>query len=266
MTHDQVSKHFEKIGARIRFREFRPRIRLFRSRRRVRPVTAPDFFSVDIRHDRRGEFFDIVHGREAPDLEVLQVVPKDQHLLLYSRDGQRFLCGHDERHWFVAAVKGRVSTVRAARQSLQPDGVREQAARFAPSVTDNRRNRVFKRQGEWFFVPAGPDFDVSADRVIRNEPIQRNGAGKPHICEELFRTGGRLVYVLGSRTLSQEEFEERRRRKPGFGRYLVPRVADPDVYVRGRVRHADHATITLVGWHRLYINGEVQTASVGYID
>ena len=31
---------------------------------------------------------------------------------------------------------------------------------------------------------------------------------------------------------------------------------NPGVYVRGRVRHADHATITLHGWHRVSMNTE----------
>jgi hypothetical protein len=41
------------------------------------------------------------------ELEVVDVDRADRHLLLLVRDGEeksKFLCGHDERHWFVAAV------------------------------------------------------------------------------------------------------------------------------------------------------------------
>jgi hypothetical protein len=34
------------------------------------------------------------------------------------------------------------------------------------------------------------------------------------------------------------------------------------VYVRGRVRHADHATIELVGWHRVVMNTEGQARAM----
>jgi hypothetical protein len=34
---------------------------------------------------------------------------------------------------------------------------------------------------------------------------------------------------------------------------------DPMVYARGRVRHPDHATITLPCWHRVVMNTETQS-------
>jgi hypothetical protein len=37
---------------------------------------------------------------------------------------------------------------------------------------------------------------------------------------------------------------------------------NPGVYVRGRVRHADHATIELVGWHRVVMNTEGQARAM----
>jgi hypothetical protein len=33
-------------------------------------------------------------------------------------------------------------------------------------------------------------------------------------------------------------------------------LRDPDLFVRGAIRHPDHATITLRGWHRVYMNTE----------
>jgi hypothetical protein len=57
----------------------------------------------------RGEFFDVrfTGGGRPVELEVVDVDRNDRHLLLLVRDGEeksKFLCGHDERHWFVAAV------------------------------------------------------------------------------------------------------------------------------------------------------------------
>ena len=34
------------------------------------------------------------------------------------------------------------------------------------------------------------------------------------------------------------------------------------VYVRGRIRHPDHATITLHGWHRVLMNTESQSKAM----
>jgi hypothetical protein len=37
---------------------------------------------------------------------------------------------------------------------------------------------------------------------------------------------------------------------------------DAVVYARGRVRHADHRTITLHGWHRVLMNTEGQSRAM----
>src|SRR5262245_10005758 len=77
-----VQKSFEAIGARIKLR---PR---------------QSSYALDVRRDKAGEYFDLSVATDAPEFQVLQAVPDDRHLLLYARDGQRYLCGHDERHWF----------------------------------------------------------------------------------------------------------------------------------------------------------------------
>src|SRR5881275_3217634 len=55
----------------------------------------------------------------------------------------KFLCGHDERHWFVAAVpeaaRG-VTGVTTAKIALQPDAVQELIARVKPKDQFRRRN------------------------------------------------------------------------------------------------------------------------------
>jgi hypothetical protein len=44
---------------------------------------------------------------------------------------------------------------------------------------------------------------------------------------------------------------------------------NPDVFVRGKVRHADHKTIVLHGWHQVFMNTEGQSRamrSVAFLD
>src|SRR6185503_16169064 len=87
------------------------------------------------------------------------------------------------------------SSVRQAMDALQPKDVRAALTRNHVSSRKRyaRKNRAFRRQGEWFFVPE-PSFVADEKLILRNEPLRR-GAGKPHVVEEIFRTGGESVYV-----------------------------------------------------------------------
>ena len=115
MTTEALCRHFSRMGARLKIQ-----VPGARQREKIR---------IDIGRDRDGEFFDLrcLAGIEP---EVLQVVPPARHLLLIVRDGQaknKFLLGHDERHWFVAAVPGdHVRDVPTAIASLRP--LRQDAA------------------------------------------------------------------------------------------------------------------------------------------
>jgi hypothetical protein len=235
------------------------------SSRQVRRGANATSFAIDIRTDRHGEYFEIAVGDEAPGFQILQVSPRERHLLLHSEDGQRFLCGHDERHWFVAPIAKPVSTVRAAKQALMPPAVWEQVKSLPPGETDNRRNAFFRRQGEWFFVPGDRDFRNPI--IFKNEFLKRAAGGKPHLCAELIREGGERVYIVGNRTYTEAEYRQRKLSEPNFDPH-GPRVmvANAEVYVRGTVRHADHATIELKGWHRVFINAEPTTSSVAFLD
>ena len=115
--------------------------------------------------NRRGEYFDITFAGEPGevDLEVIDVRLRDRHLLLLARSAgekSKFLLGHDERHWFVAAVPEAARGVTGVTMAKQ---------RFTPQQ---------RRSGSWM-------------RLAR----------------------------------------------------------DPEVYAKGAVRHADHATIVLPTWH-----------------
>ena len=109
------------------------------------------------------------------------------------------------------------------------------------------------RQGEWFFIPA-PDFVQSKeDLIFKKESIQRriipafrhihlglSASGNPHVADELIRI--------------PERDEE------------TGNVIDEIVYVRGKVRHQEHATLEFKVWHRVYLNLEIRHQFVAYVD
>ena len=259
-----LQRRFERIGARVKVNDVTNRF---------------GRAGIDIGSDDDGEFFDIrVPPGDAVEYVVTDVRPEMRHLLLMARRGdekQKFLCGHDERHWFVCAVPGRsVASVVGAMRALQPDEVRSQAARRIQRIKDRlrRRNAAFVRQGEWFFVPAPEGFAPDARLVLRNEPISRGNGSKPHTCEELFRTGGETVYVCRRHPggVSQSRYRELLGRDPAayaWGWHAMRR--DAEVYVRGRVSHKDHKTVVLAGWHRVLMNTEASAPgapSVTFLD
>src|SRR5919198_3589613 len=276
MNAKYIESRFAEMGARLNVREIASRWQMG-----DRKWIDPTDFAVDIKHDGNGEFFELrvpTHLRESLEATVLQSEPKRRHLLLIIRkmDGKpqidRFLCGHDEREWFVAAVPGGASSVRQAMDALQPKDVREALARNHVSSRKRyeRKNRAFRRQGEWFFVPE-PSLVVDEKLVLRNEPLRR-GAGKPHLVEQLFRTGGETVQVCAKHPngISEKEYHELLRVNPKAARWgwRVMR-RNPGVYARGTVRHSDHDTITLSFWHRVVMNTETQSrtmANVAFLD
>lgn len=256
-----IERHFAKIGARAKVH---PETRRSRT----------DGVTIDIGHDGEGEFFDIALARTSPaDVRVVDAQPRIRHLLLMSdqNDGKhKFLCGHDERHWFVAAVPERasVSSVKTAFDALKPVGVRqlEDQLKVKPRKRNRRRNEAFVRQGEWFFVPV-PGARVDERMIFRNEPIARGG-GKPHICEELVRQGGELVYVSPKHPQGLTEMQYRRliNRQPKLRNLQwVAQRRNPQVYVRGKVRHPDHKTIVLSGWHQVLMNTETQSVAMRHV-
>ena len=269
MNTQPIESGFARIGARVKVREIASRWDWGRGLRRRNAEC-----SMDIQRDGKGEFFELrvpTHLSEALDVTVMQSEPKQRHLLLFVRKPgdkpqlDRFLCGHDEREWFVAAVPGGASSVRQAMDALQPAPVRQALASHKVSTNKrySRKNRAFRRQGEWFFVPE-PTMMVNPKLVLRNEPLRR-GAGKPHMVEQLFRTGGETVYVSSKRPngLLPAEYKRLLKTQPGAARWgwrMMRR--DMGVYARGAVSHADHATITLPFWHRVMMNTETQSRTM----
>ncbi len=168
---------FTRIGARLKVAD-RPS-----NRRRV----GSGVISLDVQEDRDGEYFEIARSAAVGlEVAVLDVQPADRHLLLLVREGgekQKFLCGHDERHWFVAAIpeSAPVGTVLQAKEALKPSAVRvaEDREGLRAEARNRRKNAAYRRQGEWFFLPV-EGMQVDEKLVLRDEPLSRGNGGKPH--------------------------------------------------------------------------------------
>lgn len=251
---------FEKMGARVKVMSLPAHLALGAVR-------------IDVRRDKGGEYFDVRH-RSDVHVDVLDVKAHDRHLLLMTRGRDtrerrsKFLCGHDERAWFVAAVpeSARARNVQDAKDALKPPAVwaaiRERGVRA--KHRDRRRTAAFVRQGEWFFIPR-PTFKADEKLVLKDEPIRRGG-GKPHRCQFLFRTGGETVRVHqrypNGVTLAQYQVLPKHVREMRGWRTMA---RDARVYVKGAVRHGDHATVWLDVWHEVVMNTETQAAAMSHV-
>jgi len=261
-----LEKQFARIGATLVVRPMaRPN--------RWRP--NPRRYDVNVLTDpKHGEHFVISASADAPDMRVLNADPDNRHLVLHiagAEGGERFLCGHDERHWFAAAVADRVSTVRDAKRSLLPKELRD--AGLSDRTVNTRHNEVFKRQGEWFFVPinegslrARGEFGT----VLKDEPLLRNRNAKPHLCSEVVRFGGTPVVIYRGTEYTLKAWDDFLAALRASGERVTGRVLnvvkDPEVYVRGQVRHPDHATLLLRGWHRVHANAEMRSENLSFYD
>jgi hypothetical protein len=251
MSTEVLERRFAAMGARVRLVGT--------------PLGAP---SVDV----LGSTFELRFPGAGPEagVEVIDVRPADRHLLLLVRHGDeksKFLCGHDERHWFVAAVpesaRG-VTGVATAKLALQPPAVQQAAWNVRAKDRFRRRTSAFVRQGEWFFVPA-PWLDPPALSVLRDEPLSRGG-GNTHVLAHAYRRGGDTVYVnpLNPNGISEARFRRlppARQRSGGW----VPMTLDPELFAKGSVRHPDHATIVLPGWHRVLMNTEREARAMRHV-
>ena len=181
-TYQHVSTEFDRMGARATIERISRKSPLM-----LRPM------SIDIAEDDSGELFDIKIAADV-QLDVMDVQPRDRHLLLAASNWlgeDRFLCGHDEFHWFVAALPNRAKPVgvETAKESLKPDLVRRIEGRKHRGKR-RRKSDVFLRQGEWFFIP-WPHASIDRRRIERNGLLRRGAGSKPHTCSFLFRDGER---------------------------------------------------------------------------
>jgi hypothetical protein len=259
-----LNAKFGRIGARARVGE------LVQSRGSRAPLT------LDVRPDAVGEYFDVrVRPNLKIELDVVDLRRREQHLLLKAREpgGEHYyLCGHDEQHWFVAAIPesaGPLATVFAAMEALKPPEVIQAQRRQGLKGKERfrRKNAAYVRQGEWFFVPA-PKVHVDKKSVVLNEPLSRGNGSKPHVCEFLFRKGGELTHVCDEypQGLTEPEYRVVLRQKPRAKHWAWSRRwRNPEAYVIGKVSHPDHKTINLTVWHRVFMNTEGQSRAMSHV-
>jgi hypothetical protein len=274
---EMIEKKFTQIGARVRVATLPSWAQSGRSwNGKPRGAEFSQPVRVDVVNDARGEYFDVRHGRDAT-IRVLDARTEDRHLLLAaSRPSARsagnetatFLCGRDERSWFVAAIpeNAYATSVQQAKDALKPEvvweAIREHGVRAQDR--DKRHTAAFVRQGEWFFIPR-PKLSVHSKHVLEREPIRR-GAGKPHVCEYLHRTGGEMVHVSDKypNGLTDAQFfslEKRERKAQRWTRM----AREAHVFVRGSVRHPDHKTIVLNPWHEVAMNTETRAKAMEHM-
>jgi hypothetical protein len=249
-----LKRRFEAIGARVKVEE--------------RPWLGMPM--IDLLSDRHGEYFELrFSGGNEVELDVVDASPARHHLVLLVRDGadkSKFLFGLDERHWFVAAIpeatRG-VSGVAKAIEALQPDEVREAVDRAKPKDLRRRKNTAFVRQGEWFFLPE-PGLQVADILVLHNEALVRSG-GNAHVMEYAFRQGGETVYVNRTHPNGLTEAEYRALPEKQQRGSWQKMVRDAAVYAKGAIRHLDHATVVLPGWHRVLMNTEQRARAMRHV-
>jgi hypothetical protein len=262
---DTLINRFEKASLALELHE----APLFADRAaQTQDIVQIDIARAERRH-RATERFRIFPGNETNRLEVLGTDRKLRQLVLFvdepdraftirlpktveeaqrtpivRRDGKfiwverrtggrarHFLCGMDEQHLFIALVPERVSTVRAAHESLR-DPLVDAIERRAPRATI--------RQGEWFFVALPETDEEEIDRLARKSLRTSRGvgiaqaagirrAGRQHVADEVLVLRG-IPDASGNMGLR--------------------------IFVRGSVRHPDHRTVDLKTWRRTVINRE----------
>jgi hypothetical protein len=270
---DLIKKKFEQIGTKVNFNKF-GNTRKFQTGDSSIPLT------VDVKDVKGNEEFEIVYDESANfELSVIDLQPEDKHLLLMLKEpvldktgniiGEskiKLLCGHDERHYFSCGIpeSASVSTVTEAKKALlPPEFTQEHKKKGKSKNLLKRKNEIGFRQGEWLFVRDDDFKPENPINIKHNEPISRGGGSKPHICEEVYTFGGEKVYVHskwapngvtegGLSRLKQSIQKEGVRGGVDF----QVRTRNAIVYARGYVRHPDHKTIVLKGWHRVYMNTE----------
>ncbi len=263
MTTEALVARFEKIGATVELMERRTKGFW------ARQSTTPD---IDVKTEKKVEQF-IISNYDNPEytFEVIDISPEKRHLLLMVKKEEvkterfqraeisKFLCGHDERHWFVAAIpeEAHAKNIDEAMDALKPSDVHRVSQDLRKKEKNKRHNKAWKRQGEWFFLPA-ENFVADPLLVLKNEPILRTGS-KPHMCEELVRMNGKVLWFHWG--VAKEGVDDKTKQileSKGHTSGWQSRMVDATVYVRGNITHPDHATIYLPTWCRVVMNEEAK--------
>lgn len=251
------------------------------ARAKVRPGNR---LTLDVRNDKDGEFFDIQTAEAT--LSILNVDKPGRHLLLQAREEggvgemerggktyntQKFLCGHDERHWFVATVDSKAATVDRAKDSLKPAQVREieRLEKVSRNKRKRRHNKASHRQGEWFFIPQNGWKPPEKAIILKHEPFTRAGGGKAHYAEYAYRSGGESVWVSSRypNGVDNKTYEKLIKNDPEMKKERWRNMRrGAAMYVKGKISHPDHKTVFLQDWCLVVMNTEQRSSNVAFLD
>lgn len=169
---------------------------------------------------------------------------------------RHILAGLDERQLFLAQLPRGVSGVREAHDILKSGEVTLAEGRGIKAV----------RQGEWFFLEAnGDEVRRLEDGLARNLLILERSVPIGPFTDRSARMGGaRRVRQFRGNPHTADELVVLPGSPVGNG---FP-VRERDVFIRGRVRHIDHATVTFSAWHKVIRNAEANAGQAfgGWVD
>ncbi len=256
-TEKNILKKFEEIGAKVRIEENSNSISNFR---------------MNIIERKSEEVFFISLKKPIIELQVLQTRKDINHLLLMVKDNEigtqeKFLCGFDERHWFLVGVDDNVRNVDHAMLSLKPAlvDIQQKIKKIKRKNINKRHNKAFIRQGEWFFISSRISINTQNYIMYKNHSL-----GNGHVCDEVCET------VI--ETYFHSKHAPKGLLKGNYKRFLEkhPHIHPNkgwwtsimyfDRYARGHVRHKDHKTIYLNGWHIVLKNRQKNTPGNDFLD
>lgn len=229
-------------------------------RTRFSSVNNPDIFqlTIDVRKSKETgneeEYFRMFLGHNN-DIRVIDYDAKKQQVLLLVKEPPRtytrknwdpkkkenevrksqtseflskYLMGMDESHLFISELPshlGVINKIKDAYKILKPEFV----------IKKEREINRIKRQGEWFFIPVGFKDQILIDKnknLIKKKARIGYGIGNPHIADSLLRIKKRINKK--EKTLT---------------------------FVKGKIYHVDHKTLTLPGWFKVERNTELRPTS-----
>jgi hypothetical protein len=150
-----------------------------------------------------------------------------------------FLCGVDERnHPFIAQLPQAATNIRTAHELLKPRELRGLKVKGygKNSKVKVRNKKAVLRQGEWFLIPLNKAELELVEETVKKHGTRKDtplgGRGKPHTADEVIS-------------------------------FSKPHESVQTTYMRGRLRHVEHATLSLNTWFRVLRNTEVGGATQG---
>ena len=110
----------------------------------------------------------------------------------------------------------------------------------------------------------------------------QRGGNKPHRAQYAYILGGIRVYVTRAPWSAKISDSDRQRLVTGLtekekSKFIsenpvakswswTPMTRNPELYVRGWIRHPDHKTIILKEWYRVAVNAEIRGKNVVFLD